>query len=157
MGEPRLHPGEIPLLFSGERVINKPLMIGQEEFFMTAVSMGNPHCVIFVEDVMGAPVISLGPAIETHSSFPAKTNVEFVEIINRQEVRMRVWERGVGETLACGTGACATAVACVLNGKTDRDITIHLKGGKLQLFWAANNHVFMTGPAQKVFAGRYFL
>jgi diaminopimelate epimerase len=95
--------------------------------------------------------------VEKHPVFPAKTNVEFVEVINRQEVKMRVWERGAGETMACGTGACAVAVACVLNNKTDRQLTVHLDGGDLTLLWADNNHVFMTGPAEKVFEGLYFI
>lgn len=156
MGEPRLLPEEIPVLMPGEKIIKKSLDLGKEQLSITTVSMGNPHCVVFVSDVTVVPVKNLGPMVETHPVFPAKTNVEFVEIINRQEVKMRVWERGAGETMACGTGACAVAVAGVLNDKTDREITIHLNGGDLTLFWADNNHVFMTGPAEKVFEGRYF-
>ncbi len=155
MGEPRLTPGSIPVLLDGSQVVGQPLPINGGQYDFTAVSMGNPHCVIFVGNVAEAPVKTLGPAIENHPLFPAKTNVEFVEIISNQEVKMRVWERGAGETLACGTGACATAVACVLNGKTGREITVHLSGGDLKLCWADNNHIFMTGPAEKVFTGQY--
>lgn len=156
MGEPRLGPADIPVLLAGEKIVGQKINVGQKELAITTVSMGNPHCILYVPDVAKAPVTTLGPLVETHEIFPAKTNVEFVEIINRQEVRMRVWERGAGETLACGTGACAVAVAGVLNDKTDRQITVHLRGGDLTLFWADNNHVFMTGPAETVFEGRYF-
>jgi diaminopimelate epimerase len=155
MGEPRLLPQDIPVLMPGERVIARPLNVENEIFLVNAVSMGNPHCVVFVSDVSETPVRTLGPMIENHSVFPLKTNVEFVEVINRQEVKMRVWERGAGETMACGTGACAVAVASVLNNKTDREITVHLNGGDLTLLWAENNHVFMTGPAEKVFEGQF--
>lgn len=155
MGEPRLLPQDIPVLIPGEKVVGRPLAIEEKQWTVTTVSMGNPHCVIFVPDVETAPVKILGPVVETHPVFPRKTNVEFVEIINRQEVKMRVWERGAGETMACGTGACATAVACVLNDKTHRELTVHLSGGDLKLLWADNNHIFMTGPAEKVFEGRY--
>ncbi|HHT62469.1 MAG: diaminopimelate epimerase [Bacillota bacterium] len=157
MGEPRFAPEDIPVLMPGEKVINQALEVGNETIMINVVSMGNPHCVIFVPNVVGAPVAALGPMVEKHPVFPAKTNVEFVEVINRQEVKMRVWERGAGETMACGTGACAVAVACVLNNKTDRQLTVHLDGGDLTLLWADNNHVFMTGPAEKVFEGLYFI
>lgn len=157
MGEPRLSPDRIPVLFAGDKVVGQPLEVQGEKYVVTAVSMGNPHCLIFVDDVSQTPVKSLGPLIEVHPLFPAKINVEFVEIVNKKEVKMRVWERGAGETLACGTGACATVVACALNGKTDREITVHLLGGDLILEWAPNNHVFMTGPAEAVFEGRYFI
>ncbi|MEL7567135.1 MAG: diaminopimelate epimerase [Dehalobacterium sp.] len=157
MGEPRLLPEEIPVLMPGKKIIGKSLDLGKEQLTITAVSMGNPHCVVFVPDVTVVSVSDLGPTVENHSVFPMKTNVEFVEIINRKEVKMRVWERGAGETMACGTGACAVAVAGVLNDKTDREVTIHLNGGDLTLFWADNNHVFMTGPAEKVFEGRYYI
>jgi len=155
MGEPRLSPEKIPVLMSEEKIIGKSLDLGREQLSITAVSMGNPHCVVFVPDVSVVSVSDLGSMVENHPIFPMKTNVEFVEIINRKEVKMRVWERGAGETMACGTGACAVAVAGVLNDKTDREITIHLNGGDLTLFWADNNHVFMTGPAEKVFEGQY--
>lgn len=157
MGEPDLVPEKIPVLMAGEMIIGKLIEAGKEHFSITAVSMGNPHCVVFVPDVTLAPVTDLGPILETHPVFPKKTNVEFVEIINQKEVKMRVWERGAGETMACGTGACAVAVASVLNDHTDREMTIHLNGGDLEVFWAENNHVFMTGPAEKVFEGQYYI
>jgi len=154
MGEPRLRPEEIPALCPGERAVAHPLQVGDAEILVTLVSMGNPHCVTFVPDTEKAPVERLGPQLETHPLFPAKTNVEFIQVMNRGEVRMRVWERGVGETLACGTGACAAAVACVLNGLTDRSVTIHLPGGDLELQWTTDNHLMLTGPAVTVFTGR---
>lgn len=157
MGEPELLPEKIPVLLPGEEIIDKSITVGKEYFSVTAVSMGNPHCVVFVSDVTMAPVTKLGPILESHPVFPKKANVEFVEIINRKEVKMRVWERGAGETMACGTGACAVAVASVLNDHTDREMTIHLNGGDLKISWAKNNHVFMTGPAEKVFEGRYYI
>lgn len=154
MGEPRLKPQEIPALFPGEQVVARPIQVGDQEVLVTAVSMGNPHCVVFVPDTASAPALQLGPQLETHPLFPAKTNVEFIQVLNRGEARMRVWERGVGETLACGTGACAAAVACALNGLTDRSVTIHLPGGKLELEWTTDNHLMLTGPAVTVFTGR---
>lgn len=155
MGEPRLSPDRIPVNFKSERVVGETLKVDEKDYFVTAVSMGNPHCLLFVDDAASAPVKTLGLKLETHALFPAKTNVEFIQVLNGEEVRMRVWERGVGETLACGTGACATVVACVLNGKTGRKITVHLTGGDLFLEWAENNHVFMAGPAEEVFEGRF--
>ncbi|MDD2496738.1 MAG: diaminopimelate epimerase [Desulfitobacteriaceae bacterium] len=155
MGEPRLDPTDIPVNTGGKQVVSEQLIVEGEKLYVTAVSMGNPHCLVFVEDILHAPVKTLGPKLETHNWFPVKTNVEFIQVLNHNEVKMRVWERGVGETLACGTGACATVVACVLNGKTGRKITVHLTGGDLLLEWAENNHVFMTGPAEEVFEGRY--
>jgi len=153
MGEPHLAPREIPLVPGcGTHVAVK-----NEIYSFTAVSMGNPHCVIFVDDVETFPVTTIGPQIEIHPVFPAKTNVEFIQVVNSQEIKMRVWERGAGETMACGTGACAAVVASVLNGKTTRNIIVHLPGGDLYLEWAPNNHVFMTGPAEEVFRGEYFI
>lgn len=157
MGQPRLNPEQIPVAISGEKVVGERVEIEETNIIFTAVSMGNPHCVIFVDDVKNAPVKTLGPKIETHPLFPAKTNVEFIEVINRNEVNMRVWERGAGETLACGTGACAVGVACVLNDKTDRKITVHLTGGDLEIEWSDDDRVFMTGPAQEVFEGQFFI
>lgn len=157
MGQPRLNPEQIPVAISGEKVVGERVEIEETNIIFTAVSMGNPHCVIFVDDVKNAPVKTLGPKIETHPLFPAKTNVEFIEVINRNEVNMRVWERGAGETLACGTGACAVGVACVLNDKTDRKITVHLTGGDLEIEWSNDDRVFMTGPAQEVFEGQFFI
>ncbi|MGI6065122.1 MAG: diaminopimelate epimerase [Bacillota bacterium] len=155
MGEPRLEPADIPVISKNKQFVSEQLIMEGEKLYITAVSMGNPHCLLFVEDIFHAPVKTLGPKLETHNLFPLKTNVEFIQVLNENEVKMRVWERGVGETLACGTGACATVVACVLNGKTRREIIVHLTGGDLHLEWANNNHVFMTGPAEEVFEGRY--
>ncbi|MGI6678134.1 MAG: diaminopimelate epimerase [Dehalobacterium sp.] len=157
MGEPRLLPEAVPVLMSGEKVLSQKLNVDGTEVEITAVSMGNPHCIVFVPDIALAPVTTLGPLLEKHPAFPAKTNVEFVEVSNRQEVKMRVWERGAAETMACGTGACAVVVAGVLNNKTQRQVLVHLKGGDLEINWSDNNHVFMTGPAEMVFEGRYFV
>lgn len=154
MGEPILQRELIPMTGSGEQVVDETIMIGQVPFQVTAVSMGNPHCVTFVDDIKAAEIETFGPQIEISADFPKKTNVEFVQVISEKEVIMRVWERGASITMACGTGACATAVACVLNKLTDRTITVHLDGGDLQIHWdQATNHVFMTGPAVTVFAG----
>lgn len=155
MGEPILEKAEIPMVGSG-RAVAETIEIEEKPFQITAVSMGNPHCVIFVEDAKNFPIEYWGPRIERSAYFPRKTNVEFVQVLNEQEVIMRVWERGAAVTLACGTGACATTVACVLNGKTDRQIRLHLDGGDLQVRWDAdNNHLYMTGPAEAVFQGQY--
>lgn len=154
MGEPILQRELIPMTGSGEQVVDETIMIGQVPFQVTAVSMGNPHCVTFVDDIKAAEIETFGPQIEISADFPKKTNVEFVQVISEEEVIMRVWERGASITMACGTGACATAVACVLNKLTDRTVTVHLDGGDLQIYWdQATNHVFMTGPAVTVFAG----
>jgi diaminopimelate epimerase len=158
MGEPRLNRPEIPMLGDGpERVVDEPLNILHSTFKITCVSMGNPHCVIFVDDVENFPVDKYGPFIENHELFPRRTNVEFVQIISRTEVRQRTWERGAGETLACGTGASAVTVACVLNGLTERSIVNHLSGGDLEMEWPENGPVFMTGPAVEVFNGEILL
>lgn len=154
MGEPHLLGEEIPVIgYDGKRVISEPLQVEGNTYEMTCVSMGNPHCVIFVDDAEKFPIEKLGTKFEHHSAFPKKTNTEFVQIIDKGHVRMRVWERGAAITLACGTGSCATAVACILNGKTDRNIEVALDGGKLNIEWADNNHVFMTGEAKLVFTG----
>lgn len=155
MGEPRLDRSLIPMEGPSGRVINESLSVAGEDFGVTCVSMGNPHCITFVQDVEGYPLTRIGPKIENHPVFPRKTNVEFVQILSRNEVRMRVWERGAGETLACGTGACATGVACVLNNLTGRKVTVHLSGGDLIIEWTGDNHVYMTGPAEYVFSGRW--
>ena len=133
------------------RVVDEPLNILHSTFNITCVSMGNPHCVIFVDDVEKFPVEKYGPFIENHELFPRRTNVEFVQIISRSEVRQRTWERGAGETLACGTGASAVTVACVLNGLTEKRILNHLSGGDLEMEWPENGPVYMTGPAVQVF------
>lgn len=156
MGEPHLLGEEIPVIgYDGKRVISEPLQVEGNTYEMTCVSMGNPHCVIFVDDAEKFPIEKLGTKFEHHSAFPKKTNTEFVQIIDKGHVRMRVWERGAAITLACGTGSCATAVACILNGKTDRNIEVALDGGKLNIEWADNNHVFMTGEAKLVFTGEW--
>lgn len=154
MGEPHLLGEEIPVAgHDGKRVIAEPLALEGTTYAVTGVSMGNPHCVVFVDDAESFPVEALGPKFEHHAMFPRKTNTEFVEIKDRSHVRMRVWERGAAITLACGTGSCATVVAGVLNGKTERKAEVQLDGGKLIVEWADNNHVFMTGPAELVFTG----
>ncbi len=153
MGEPVLDPIGIPVDLPGERAIGSEVATAAGTFTLTAVSMGNPHAIIWVDDVDEAPVRTVGPLVETHAIFPAKTNVEFAEAVDDKRIRLRVWERGVGETLACGTGACATAVAGVLDGRTDRSVTIELPGGELSITWANDGHVYMTGPATEVFQG----
>jgi len=155
MGEPRLERAEIPMEGPSGRVVDEPLEVDGVSCRVTAVSMGNPHCVIFVPDVEQVPLRVVGPRLETHPVFPRKTNVEFVQVLSRGEVIMRVWERGAGETMACGTGACATAVAGVLNGRTGRRVTVRLAAGELIIQWAENNRVYMTGPAEEVFTGEY--
>jgi diaminopimelate epimerase len=154
MGPPRLTKGEIPMVGeAGEKVINQPLNILHSTFMITCASMGNPHCVIFVDDVESFQVEKYGPLIENHELFPRRTNVEFVQIISRTEVRQRTWERGAGETLACGTGSSAVTAACVLNGLTDNKILNHLSGGDLEMEWAEDGNIYMTGPAVEVFSG----
>lgn len=167
MGEPVFEPGKIPVhIVQGSAfnvqssrkenstpVIDYPLKIDNREFKITCVSMGNPHAVAVVDNVSAFPVAYYGHMIENHHLFPKRTNAEFIEILNTSEIKMRVWERGAGETLACGTGAAAAAVASHLKKLTKRNVTIHLNGGDLHIEWAANNHVYMTGPAVEVFTG----
>lgn len=156
MGRPRLTRGEIPMTGDpDEQVVSSELRILDRTFHITCVSMGNPHCVIFVDNVDEFPVEKYGPVVERHPLFPNRTNVEFVEIVSPTEVRQRTWERGAGETLACGTGASAVAVAGVLNGRTERRVRNRLRGGTLELEWTEEGHVFMTGPAVQVFEGVY--
>ncbi len=157
MGEPRLYSQAIPVTgFTEEKIVHCPLNVSGRLFNITCVSMGNPHCVIFTDNVSAIDLAGIGPQIETHSNFPKKTNVEFVEIIDDQRIRMRVWERGAGITMACGTGACASLVASVLNDKTKRMATVELDGGELVVHWdIENNHVYMSGPATEVFRGEY--
>lgn len=139
---------------SGDTVVNEPIEVKGKQYRMTCVSMGNPHAVIFTENVRDLELEQIGPAFENHTCFPKRVNTEFVEILDRHHVFMRVWERGAGETLACGTGCCAVAVACVLNGLTEPDITVKLLGGELQIEWdREQNLVYMTGPAETVFEG----
>ena len=154
MGSPILQPEQIPVAAEGEQVVNEPILVEDREYRMTCVSMGNPHAVVFVEDVKNLPIEQIGPHFEKHARFPRRTNTEFVEVLDRQHVFMRVWERGTGETLACGTGCCATAVACVLNGLTEEKITVRLLGGEILVEWdREQNLIFMTGPAVTVFEG----
>lgn len=156
MGQPQLEAEKIPTTLgeAGKPVVNVPLSVNHQEYLVTCVSMGNPHCVIFVEDVDRIKLEEIGPLLETHPVFPQKTNVEFVQPVSRNHLKMRVWERGAGITLACGTGACATLVAAVLNNLCDRNATVQLPGGSLQIEWnPQDNHIYMTGPATKVFSG----
>lgn len=154
MGEPELDPDKIPVTASGSRVVDEPISVDGKEYRMTCVSMGNPHAVIFSDGVEEMDLEKIGPSFENNERFPRRINTEFVEIRDRGRVRMRVWERGTGETLACGTGCCATAVAGVLNGLTDRKVTVEVTGGELLIEWdEQTNHVFMTGPARFVFEG----
>ncbi len=155
MGEPKLQASMIPTtLAAGPMIVNHELKIDGHRLFATCVSMGNPHCVVFVPEATDELVLKIGPKIENDPRFPQRTNVEFVEVISRSEVSQRTWERGSGETWACGTGASAVCVAGVLTGNTDREILNHLRGGDLRLRWdEADNHVFMTGPAVEVFQG----
>jgi len=156
MGEPRLERQAIPLSGAGQRAVDQELELDEGRFRFTAVSMGNPHCVIFVESLAGVPIAEWGPKIERHSLFPRQTNVEFVEVIDETHLKMLVWERGSGRTLACGTGACAAAVAANLNGKAGRRVRVSLEGGDLLIHWReADNHVELTGPAETVFTGRW--
>ena len=155
MGEPILGPEKIPVRISQQpAIVNYPLKIKDKTFKITCVSVGNPHAVIVVKDAASFPVQLYGPMIENHKLFPNRTNVEFIQKINRRNIKMRVWERGAGETMACGTGAAASAVASALMGLTTRIVTIHLPGGRLLINWSEkDNHVYMTGDAVKVFEG----
>ncbi len=154
MGVPVLERQQIPMRGSG-RAVGVPIRVEERDFSVTAVSMGNPHCVLFVEDAAHFPVEYWGPRIERSDAFPRKTNVEFVQVLNDHEAVMRVWERGAAVTLACGTGSCAAAVACVLNGRTGREVLLHLDGGDLAVRWdAESDHLYMTGPAEEVFRGQ---
>ncbi|SFD62044.1 diaminopimelate epimerase [Paenibacillus catalpae] len=156
MGEPILNGLQVPTTVDAERVIEHPIEVDGREFRFTAVSMGNPHCVIYVDDAANFDLATWGPKLETHPMFPRKINVEFVTVKSREHTEMRVWERGAGPTLACGTGACATVVSSVLNGFTDRTAVVSLKGGDLTIEWnEADNHVYMTGPAAEAFRGEW--
>lgn len=160
MGKPMLAPSEIPAAMpgSGGKIVNEPMYAAGREWNITAVSMGNPHAVVFVDDVDALDLEKIGPEFENHPNFPKRVNTEFVQVISPARIRMRVWERGAGETLACGTGACAALAASVLNGKTDRKAIVELKGGELEIEWdKASNHVFMAGPAVTVFTGECLL
>lgn len=154
MGKPELEADLIPIISEREQVIDEPIEVDGKEYHMTGVSMGNPHAVIYVDDVKGLDLEKIGPKFENHERFPKRINTEFVHCIDRQTVEMRVWERGSGETLACGTGACAVAVSSILNNLTATQVTVKLLGGDLQIEWdREKDRVFMTGPATVVFDG----
>lgn len=156
MGLPRLLAAEIPTTLSENslKVIDVPLQVAGQSWSVTCVSMGNPHCITFVDDVASVPLTEIGPLFEHHPAFPERTNTEFIEVVRPDYVKMRVWERGAGITLACGTGACASVVAGVLTQRCDRQVTVELPGGCLQVEWSATDQrLYMTGPAQRVFQG----
>lgn len=154
MGKPELLPEEIPVLSQKESLIMEPIEVDGILYHMTCVSMGNPHAVIFLRELEGLDLENIGPQFENHKLFPKRTNVEFVKIIDRNTIEMRVWERGSGETLACGTGACASVTAAVLNGLTENKVEVRLRGGRLSVRWdRENGKIYMTGPASKVFDG----
>ncbi len=154
MGSPVLEPEKIPVVSDSETVVNEPIYVEDAEYRMTCVSMGNPHAVVFAQGVKDLKLEKMGPLFEHHVRFPERVNTEFVEVIDRKNIFMRVWERGTGETLACGTGCCAAAVACVLNGLTEPAVTVKLLGGELLIEWNRDtNTVYMTGPAVTVFEG----
>lgn len=154
MGEPDLLCKDIPFKSENEKAIEEPLKVGEKAYLITAVGMGNPNAVIFVDDITTIDVKTTGPLIENHERFPEKTNVEFVEAVNPDELKMKVWERGAGITLACGTGACACLVAASLTGRASKKVIIHLDGGDLEIYWdETTNHIFKTGPAVEVFKG----
>ena len=155
MGAPILESARIPTTLAGDPPTNAKLEVAGMTIDVTCVSMGNPHCVTFVDEVHDDWVLRVGPQIERHPAFPRRVNAEFIQVVSRDEFIMRVWERGSGETLACGTGACASAVAGVLTGRTNRTVTAHLRGGDLKLEWSASGEVFMTGPATEVFSGEW--
>lgn len=154
MGNPILTPAQIPVVAEGDMVVDEPITVLDKEYKMTCVSMGNPHAVVFVDDVMNFPLNEVGPYFENHERFPNRTNTEFVQIVDRSHIKMRVYERGTGETLACGTGCCASAVACVLNGLTDTEVDVEVLGGVVHIKWnREENLVYMTGPGETVFDG----
>lgn len=154
MGEPVLEAALVPVKSENEQVIDEKITVAGTDYHMTCVSVGNPHAVMFVEDTDTFPLETVGPLFEHHERFPNRVNAEFVQVLDRKTVKMRVWERGTGETLACGTGSCATAVACILNHKTDDEVTVKLLGGDLIIRYdRQNNKIYMTGPAKVVFDG----
>ncbi|MBQ7725958.1 MAG: diaminopimelate epimerase, partial [Clostridia bacterium] len=157
MGEPILTPAEIPVRVDLPRVVNEPVLIGGLETRITAVSMGNPHAVVFCDDVDSLDLETIGPKFEWDPVFPEQVNTEFIRVIDENTLQMRVWERGSGETFACGTGACAAVTAAVLNGfcKQNQEITVHLKGGDLFITYGEDSHIYMRGAAEKVYEGVY--
>lgn len=154
MGKPVIKTSEIPAVFGKDEIINEPAVFGGKKYNITCVSMGNPHCVVFTDDVDCIDIEKTGPVFENAPMFPERVNTEFVKVIDSENIKMRVWERGSGETLACGTGACASAAACILNKKTGRNVKVYLKGGQLNIRWdEKSGDVFMRGPAEFVFDG----
>lgn len=154
MGEPVLETAQIPVRSEKKEIIGVPVEVGERTWEMTCVSMGNPHAVVFVPDTESLDLTAYGSLFEHHEMFPERTNTEFVQVINRREINMRVWERGSGETLACGTGTCASVMACILNGRTDNRVDVHLLGGDLSIEYdAGSRHIYMTGPAVTVYEG----
>ena len=154
MGAPELSPSGIPVLADGDKVLDAPIMVDGREYRMTCVSMGNPHAVVYLNDVKNLEIEKIGPMFEMHPCFPDRVNTEFVRVVDGHTLEMRVWERGSGETLACGTGACAVAVASILNGHVSGEVTVKLLGGDLKILWdEQENIVYMTGPAAVVFDG----
>ncbi len=153
MGEPILSAKDIPVVSESEQVIEEKITVQGKDFSMTCVSMGNPHAVVPVEDVKNFDIEKYGPDFENNKAFPRRINTEFIKVIDKKTIEMRVWERGSGETFACGTGACAVSVACALNKWTEREVTVKLLGGDLKIQWKDDNHVYMTGPATVVFDG----
>lgn len=156
MGNPILTPEQVPVIADGESAVDEPICVDGVEYRMTCVSMGNPHAVVYMEDVDNLDIEKIGPSFENHERFPNRVNTEFVKVLDRETAQMRVWERGSGETLACGTGACAVAVACILNGLTDNKVRVKLLGGDLLIEWdKEKDTVYMTGPAEIVFDGEW--
>lgn len=154
MGKPELTAKDVPVVSEHEQVIDEEIIVKGKSYRMTCVSMGNPHAVVFMDDVEHLAIEEIGPYFENHERFPNRTNTEFVQVIDDSHVKMRVWERGTGETLACGTGCCATAVACVLNHLTGEHVTVQVLGGEIEIYWdQKENLVYMTGPAVTVFEG----
>lgn len=154
MGRPILKASEIPVVAGTEQVLDLPVSVADRQWRMSCVSMGNPHAVVLAEDVESLPLAQIGPCFEQHPMFPERVNTEFIRIIDKNTIQLRVWERGSGETLACGTGCCAAVAACVLNGLTERNVTVRVLGGELQIEWdESTGEIFMTGPAETVFEG----
>jgi len=154
MGEPILDAALIPTTATGDSLIMYPIEVAGKEYKITCVSMGNPHAIVFMDGIDDLEIEKIGPLFENHPFFPKRTNTEFVEVIDDSHIKMRVWERGTGETLACGTGCCATAVSCILNGRSKREVEIQVLGGKINVKWdESDGHVYMTGPATTVFDG----
>ena len=153
MGAPFLKPAQIPV-DTDLPILHLPVVVGSRTYSISAIGMGNPHAVIFIDQTEGFPVNTIGPIIENHPLFPNRTNVEFIEVLSRDEINMRVWERGAGETLACGTGTCAATVAGILHDKLNDTVTVHVLGGDIHINWKDHDHVYMTGPTELVFEGK---